>query len=54
MPLHPEMVIPAGLQVQSGASYRLERAEAIDLSSSDTTTPRAVGTYTAEAVRMVP
>jgi hypothetical protein len=49
----PEMVIPANLQVQSGPSYRLERAEAIELTPSDTTTPRAVGTYTASQVAWI-
>jgi hypothetical protein len=49
----PEMVIPASLQVQSGPSYRLERAEAIELTSSNTTTPRAVGTYTASQVAWI-
>jgi hypothetical protein len=50
---HPEMIIPAGLQVQSGPNYRLERAEVIELTSSDTTTPRAVGTYTAGQVAWI-
>jgi hypothetical protein len=50
---HPEMIIPAGLRVQSGPSYRLERAEVIELTSSTPTTPRAVGTYTASQVAWI-
>lgn len=46
----PEQIIPGGLQMASGAGYRLERAEAVDLVSADTTTPRAVGTYSAGEV----
>lgn len=46
----PEQIIPSGIQMESGTDYRLERSEAVELVSSDSTTPRAVGTYTASEV----
>jgi hypothetical protein len=49
----PEMVVPGGLQLESGGGYRLDRAEPVDLASSNTNTPRAVGQYSASQVAWI-